>query len=233
MKSREVEEKYRHEMKYVASQRQLALIGMRLDRLAKLDAHAGDDGTYRIRSLYFDDFDNRCLEENMAGTDPREKFRIRIYNANPDKITLELKRKERGKTQKLACPLDREQCERLIRGQPLTWKAEYPPLLQKLLAQMHTRLMRPAVIVEYDRTPYVYRDGNVRVTMDRNISSSGAFGSFFKKEIPRRPVMEAGKHILEVKFDEFLPDTIKEAMELGTLRQTTFSKYYICRMYHL
>ena len=233
MGDRQPEEKYRHEIKYVASEQQLALIGIGLRELAKLDVHAGKDGIYRIRSLYFDDCEDRGLQENLAGIDPREKFRIRVYNADAGRIALELKRKERGKTQKLSCPLTREQCESLMRGRPLPWRGGYPPVLTKLLAQMHTRLLRPAVIVEYERTPYVCRDGNVRVTMDRNISSSASFLRFLDPEIPRRPVMEAGSHILEVKFDQFLPDTLREAMEIGSLRQTTFSKYAICRMFHL
>ena len=89
------------------------------------------------------------------------------------------------------------------------------------------------VIVEYARIPYVCRDGNVRITLDMNISSSNRTECFLDPVIARRPVMEAGSHILEVKYDEFLPDYIKISLELGTLRQTSFSKFYLCRYYHL
>lgn len=225
--------KYRHELKYVSSEMELALVKNRLDRLISLDSHVKEQGAYRIRSLYFDDYDNRCYQENEAGTDPREKFRIRIYNGSADKITLELKKKERGKTLKLSCPLTKEQCLCLMKGQPLPFSPEYPPLLSKLLLGMRTRLMRPVVIVEYERVPYVCRDGNVRITMDRNISSSNQIMYFLEPEIAKRPIMEKGKHILEVKFDEYLPDYIKNSLELGTLRQTSFSKFYLCRYYHL
>lgn len=224
--------KYRHELKYISSEAEQIIIQSRLQNLISLDKNARQAGTYRIRSLYFDDYDKRCMGENAAGTDPREKFRIRIYNGSRERISLELKKKERGKTLKLSCPMTIEQCEQAMRGQPLMLRDIKEPLLYKFALQMHTRLLRPAVIVEYDRIPYVCKDGNVRITLDRNISSSNQFLDFLEKDISRRPIMEKGSHILEVKYDEYLPDYIKRSLELGTLRQTSFSKFYLCCMYH-
>ena len=174
----EAKVKYRHELKYVSSEMELALVKGRLDHLISLDSHVKEKGIYSIRSLYFDDYDGRCYDENESGSDPREKFRIRIYNGSASKITLELKKKERNKTLKLSCPLTEEQCRTLMKGVPLPMRPDYPPLLQKLLLQMRTRLLRPVIIVDYDRVPYVCKDGNVRITMDKNISPSpAAWGS--------------------------------------------------------
>ena len=223
--------KYRHELKYQISDAQVQMLKNRITHLIPADSHAGPDGTYTIRSLYFDDYDDRCLRENEDGTDPREKFRIRIYNASADRITLECKRKERGKTHKTSCRLTREQTEVLMQGKILPDIASQPPLLQKLTMQMMTRRMRPVVIVEYDRIPYVYKNGNVRITLDTNIRSSSAVGQFLEERIPNRPVMAAGQQLLEVKYDEYLPDFIYRALQLHSLRQTAFSKYYICRKY--
>ena len=97
--------KYRHELKYVVTAVQMALLESRIQNLISLDSHAGEEGSYRIRSLYFDDRYHSCYLENEIGTDPREKFRIRIYNGDLGRISLELKRKEHGMTQKIACPL--------------------------------------------------------------------------------------------------------------------------------
>lgn len=227
----EAKVKYRHELKYVSSEMELALVKGRLDHLISLDSHVKEKGIYSIRSLYFDDYDGRCYDENESGSDPREKFRIRIYNGSASKITLELKKKERNKTLKLSCPLTEEQCRTLMKGVPLPMRPDYPPLLQKLLLQMRTRLLWPVIIVDYDRVPYVCKDGNVRITMDKNISASRQLDQFLEPVIPKRPVMEKGSHILEVKYDEFLPDYIKASLELGTLRQTSFSKFYLCRRF--
>lgn len=227
------EPKYRHELKYVCTAAQLALIRGRIHHLIPLDPHVSDTGMYNIRSLYFDDYYNRCYYENENGTDPREKFRIRIYNGSTDKISLELKKKERGKTLKLSCPLTQEQCRTLMRGEVLPDSKDYDPVLQKLLLQMKTTLLKPKIIVDYDRVPYVYRLGNVRITLDQNISSSNRIETFLDKEIYKRPIMPAGWHVLEVKFDEFLPDYIKSVLQLDSLRQTAFSKFYLCRKFVL
>ena len=225
------EPKYRHELKYICTAAELAMIQGRIHHLIPLDSHAGENGMYQIRSLYFDDYYDRCYYENENGTDPREKFRIRIYNGKTDKISLELKKKERGKTLKLSCPLTEEQCRMLMRGEVLPDCDEYPPVLQKLLLQMKTAMLRPKIIVEYDRVPYVYKLGNVRITLDKNISSSLAIDRFLDPTIHKRPIMPAGQHVLEVKFDEFLPDYIYQALQLRNLRQTAFSKFYLCRKF--
>ena len=119
----------------------------------------------------------------------------------------------------------------LMRGEVLPDSDEYPPVLQKLLLQMKTAMLRPKIIVEYDRVPYVYKLGNVRITLDKNISSSSAIDTFLNPTIPKRPIMPAGQHVLEVKFDEFLPDYIYQALQLRNLRQTAFSKFYLCRKF--
>ena len=223
--------KYRHELKYLISAAEIALIRNRIHNLIPQDSHAGPTGSYSIRSLYFDDYHNRCYYENENGTDPREKFRIRIYNHSAERITLECKRKERGKTLKTSCPLTLEQTKMLMQGKPLPNIAQQHPVLQKLTMQMLTRQMRPVVIVEYDRIPYVYKNGNVRITLDTNIVSSSAVGCFLDEAIPKRPVMPAGQQLLEVKYDEYLPDFIYHNLQLQNLQQTAFSKYYICRKY--
>lgn len=221
---------FRHELKYLISNADVEGIRNRLNRMISLDPHAGDGG-YTIRSLYFDDYDDHCLKENLDGTDPREKFRIRIYNHSTQRIRLECKRKERGMTHKSSCPLTLAQTQQLMAGRPLPDIASQPPVLRKLTLAMLTRRMTPKVIVEYDRIPWVYENGNVRITLDTNICSSGEVQRFLEPELPRRPVMPLGQQLLEVKYDAYLPDFIYRSLQLPNLRQTAYSKYAICRRY--
>ena len=227
------ERNFRHELKYLISSAEMEMIKQRIGHLISLDSHVGENGIYNIRSLYFDDYYDRCLRENEDGTDPREKFRIRIYNHSTERITLECKRKERGKTLKTSCSLSIEQTKQLMSGKPLPNIAEQPPVLKKLTIEMLSRRLHPVVIVEYDRIPYVFKDGNVRITLDTNISSSKAIDRFLEERIPKRPVMPLGQHLMEVKYDEFLLDSIYNALQLQNLMLTAFSKYYICRKYTL
>lgn len=224
--------KFRHEYKYLCSINQLELIKCRIHSLMPMDSHAGQHG-YSIRSLYFDDYQNRCFYENENGTDPREKFRIRIYNADSSRIQLECKRKERGKTYKTSCRIERSDFDRILNRQPVSICTTQPALLRKFIYLVNTQHYKPSVIVEYDRIPYVYASGNVRVTFDMNIRSSNCFEDFFAPNIATRPVLSVGQHLIEVKYDAFIPDFIKQSFEIGELQRTTFSKYYICKKFSL
>ena len=222
---------YRHELKYLISAAQIEILKSRIRGVMLPDPHAGASGVYTVRSLYFDDCHDRCYYENENGNDPRSKYRIRIYNSGTGRISLERKKKERGKTLKESVLIGPEQARQLMQGEYTAPISGQPLLLQGLCADMMVNLMKPVIIVEYDRIPFVCPLGNVRVTFDTCLSSSRETASFFDREIPRRPVMPAGMHLLEVKFDEYLPDVLYRALQLDSLRQTAFSKYYLSRKY--
>jgi len=225
--------KFRHEFKYLCTDAQLAILKTRLLALMQKDSHVGPDGVYHIKSLYFDDHNDRCFWENEDGVAPREKYRIRIYENSSDRISLECKRKENDKIHKTSCRLTMEQFEYLAYGKGELSFESLPPLAQKLQILRMTSGMAPKVIVEYERTPYVYKNGNVRITFDRNISSSGQVDQFFNAEAKKRPILPAGMQLLEVKYDEYLPDPIYHALMLDNWQRTNFSKYYLCRKYSI
>ncbi len=225
--------KSRHEYKFQMDERDIVLLSARLQGIMKKDPHINKNGCYHIRSVYFDDYADTCYYQNEAGTDPRAKYRIRIYNGSDASIKLEKKVKQNGMTRKYSAPLTRAQADLLIAGKCLPMDREtfgtYPMLLQKFLVLMQTRHMQPKVIVSYDRFPYIDSRGNVRVTFDKNMAASVDFSHFFEPNLRKEPIMPPGIHLMEVKYDEFLPAHIKSRLDIGHLRQTTFSKYYMCR----
>lgn len=220
---------YRVENKYLVSDRDLAVLRYRLQSILSTDIHQ-TDGCYRIRSLYFDDIWDRCLEENESGIDQRQKFRIRIYDPESDVIHLEIKAKSKGLTHKDACSITREEADRIIEGDlPFSIDSRQP--LNQLKLKTRDSLMRPKVIIEYERTAFVCKTGNVRITFDRNIMASDHCRDFFHQAVPgMTPVLPTGMHVLEVKYDEFLPDFIADTIELGNLQRIAFSKYYLGRL---
>lgn len=224
--------RYRHEYKYVCNAMEIAILKTRAQGILKRDEHAGSNGAYSIRSLYFDNWEDRCYYENESGIGERDKYRIRIYNKDSSRITLEKKSKVRGMTSKVSACISREQCIQLMMGIIPVVTQNMTDDLKQLLYQMNRKTMRPKVIVEYVRYPFTEKNGNVRVTFDEAISSSNETDRFLEQNLVLRPVMECGRGILEVKWDEYLPDYIKNCMQLDTLLWSSFSKYYLCRRYN-
>lgn len=224
-------EKYRYELKYICSDIQLTQLNQRLEYLLPRDPHVKERGFYTIRSLYFDDYFHQGYWDKENGVDMREKFRIRAYDGNMDYLRLEIKRKMDNKTLKKSYPITRKQYQDILKGNTAALWEIKDRVLNQLLLQIQTLMLRPVIIVEYDRIPYVCREGNVRITLDKNIRSGRETDTFTCREIHTRSIMPRGSHLLEVKFDEFLPDYIHQTLNLENMTQTAFSKYYLCRKY--
>ena len=220
-------DKYRHELKYICSDIELRVVEQKLRTVMCPDVHADENGEYLIRSVYFDDFHRSRFFENEDGVDPREKFRIRAYNCSDGRITLEKKIKSHGMTAKKSCLIDRETCRRMLAGESVRDRLGQHPLLDDWILQRETVGLRPVMLGEYVRKPYVYRLGNVRITYDRYISASLRAQDMFERRISRIAVLPTGYHVLEVKYDDFLPDVIYQLIDSGHMRQTTFSKFYL------
>ncbi len=225
--------RYRHEYKYLIPASEECILMVRAAGVLLRDVHAGPAGSYTIRSLYFDDDCDTCLHENMAGTDPRSKFRIRYYNNDTQMLRLEKKSKCRMMTLKESCEITQEECLCLMQGKTPEITPEMPQIKRKLISQMLLRGMKPKVIVTYERVPFVYPGGNVRVTFDRNITSSAQVHAFLSGDYAQRPILPVGKSVLEVKWDEVLPLHIKSALDMNRLQWAAFSKYQMCRVLHL
>ena len=222
-----VEEKYRHELKYICGEAELTVVERKLRNIMRPDPHADENGEYLIRSVYFDDYRRSRFHENEDGVDPREKFRVRIYNHSDARITLEKKIKRREMTGKKSCVIDRETCRRMLAGEPLMDRLGWDPLLDEWILARETGMLRPVMLGEYVRKPLIYRLGNVRITFDRNICASLRPTELFDPQISRVAVLPTGWHVLEVKYDDFLPDVIYQLIDSGHMLQTTFSKYYL------
>ncbi len=219
---------YRHELKFPVSDRELIIIKYRLMPLMHRDVHQ-NGSAYTVRSLYFDDFNDSCMRENADGVDNRQKYRIRIYNGSDEVIRLEKKIKRREMTGKISVPLSRETCEVYMQGKIPEFYEGQTDLEKELICEARIHGMQPKSIVEYERTAFVEQKGNVRITFDRNISGSSKVENFFDKDLQVMPLLQQGQHVLEVKYDELLSGYIADVLQISTLQQTSFSKYYYSR----
>lgn len=221
---------YRNELKHLITAGDRAAICAVMKIVAQLDPHAQDKGYYTIRSLYFDNLSDKALREKADGANEREKFRIRYYDGNTSVIHLEKKVKRDNVGYKVSCSLTAEEAQRIVDGDTLWMATDHRGLVVELYAKMKGQGLRPKTIVDYERIPFVYKQGNVRVTIDFNIRTGLRCTDFLN---PNCVTIPAGGNeiILEVKWDEYLPTVIRHAVQLKGRRQQAFSKYGQCRIY--
>ena len=171
---------FRNEVKHRITAGDQAAICASLRAVAKLDPHAAKKGYYHIRSLYFDNLYDKALVEKLSGVSDREKFRIRYYDFDPSLIHLEKKVKRGGLGYKVSEVLTKEEAQKIVDGDvdwmPLSGRA----LVIELYAKMKSQLLRPKTIVDYDRIPFVYEPGNVRITVDYHLRTGLNCTDFWK-----------------------------------------------------
>lgn len=221
--------KPRHEWKHEITAADRLVLSARLSAVARRDGH-GQNGRYEIRSLYFDDPRDTALREKLDGVARREKFRIRYYNGDASYICLEKKVKWGGLCGKRSVLLSTQEVQLLLDGNLGWMPSSGRPLIQELYWKMKANGLRPRTLVDYTRHAYVFPTGNVRVTLDFNIRTGLGSTDFLNSSAITVPAGDAPA-ILEVKWDEFLPDIIRDAVQLPGRHTSSFSKYAACRIY--
>ena len=224
---------YRHELKYIISEGEHKLLATRIKACLKQDYYASlSGGEYLIRSLYFDDPFDSALWEKASGVGSRDKFRIRIYNYSDSAIKLERKHKEGQYIKKDSVSLSREDCEEILRGKFECLKHNPDPFAMQFYGIFVSNHLRPKVLVDYTREPYVFPAEDVRITFDKNVRTALRCTDLFNPNVVTYPVWDLNNcMILEVKFNESLPLYVQELLTLGSSQRTAASKYVFCRQY--
>lgn len=224
-----MELKFRHEVKHYITLQDCVILRQRLNAVCKKDSHV-KNGKYNIRSLYFDNVDDRALFEKITGASKREKFRIRYYDGDTSYIQLEKKSKINNLCNKQSASITKDEVEMIINGNYDFMIKSDKPLIKEFYTKIMSQGLRPKTIVDYIREPYIYAPGNVRVTLDYNIRTAVNCKEFLDWDCVTVP---AGNPpiILEVKWDEYLPDIIRDLVQLTNRQAGAFSKYVACRIY--
>lgn len=217
----------RHELKHSVRLIDFYEIERSLSLIASLDSHS-KDGLYTVHSLYFDNYSNKVLREKKDGLNNREKFRIRFYNHDFSFINLEKKSKKNGISHKQSSKISKSECESILNGNYDFLKESNDPLKLEFYTKIHFQQLRPKNIVVYDRKAYIYHAGNTRVTFDFNLSTSFDIQNFFNLHRITIPIKNS--IILEIKYDSFLPEIIKNLVHLQNRHSSSFSKYAASRI---
>ena len=227
-----MEKHYRHELKYEIPYSEYVAMRNRLKRIMTSDPHTDENGLYQIRSIYFDNSDDKALREKIDGIRKREKFRIRYYNDDISFITLEKKMKINDLCLKYDALISEEECRRILNGDTAFMKEHSQELVRELYAKMIYQRLKPRVLVSYVREPYIFKPGNVRVTFDSRIRTTLYNQEFLTEQVSDISATDTPQDmILEVKYDAFLPEIIRDLIQVNNIRQQAFSKYGVCRRF--
>ncbi len=221
----------RKELKHGITYIDYMLLKNRLRHFMKLDPNANANGKYLIRSCYFDNFENKVMNEKKEGYLNRDKYRVRIYGKSADVVNLERKSKRNNLTFKSKCPLTKQEFEKMRVGDILWMENDERELIRDLYFEMKYQALKPMTVVDYEREAYIYLYGNVRVTFDSKVQSSLRNTDMFNKHLPMVDVLDPTEVILEVKYDEYLPDVIKVLLQGINTKHEAYSKYQLSRMY--
>lgn len=220
---------FRHEVKHEISNHDMLVLRQRLRAVMKPDHHA-INGRYAIRSLYFENLYDKALREKLDGVMTREKYRIRLYNNDPSFILLERKFKHGGLGYKTSANLTPEQAQAIADGDVEWMSRSTDEVIFGFYIRFRNEGLKAKVILEYIREPFVFTPGNVRVTLDSDIRTGMSCLDFLNPGCVTVPVKDS-PCILEVKWDNYLPDVIRDAIQLDGRRSAAFSKYAASRMY--
>lgn len=222
--------KFRHELKHIISITDDYLLSNRLKKLFKYDSNANSHGVYHVSSLYFDTPYDKALRQKIDGVNNREKFRIRYYNDNVSFIRLEKKIKKNGLCAKYNAKLSLEQTQLILNGEIDFLKYSQNPVLIEFYSKMKGELLSPKTIIRYERQAFLFESGNVRITIDRDIFTGLRATDFLN---PNLKLIKATDNlsILEVKYDEFLPDIVRLSVQIPNRKTCSFSKYSVSRRF--
>lgn len=222
--------KYRNEIKFIISKTMAEVLKQRLSLIMSVDTNSyNSDNSYLIRSLYFDNENSDAYYEKMDGVEYRKKYRIRIYNFDDKFIRLECKYKHNNMTSKDQILIDKELCSKIVDGKIDDIDLTKDNLLRQFALDYRLNKLEPSIIVDYNRVAFTYHVSEVRITFDSQIKSGMYNCNLFDKNATTYSVIDDNQMVLEVKFNEILPESIAIILQTVPTFRQAFSKFAACR----
>lgn len=218
----------RHEFKYQIDNLDYRILQKKLCTFLKPDLNMKPKSSYNVRTLYFDDFEDSTFHQKQAGVYNRKKYRLRIYNHSDTVIKFERKSKIGVYILKETARLTRREADRLLVGDYGFLAKSDHRLLREFYCESRCRLLHPVVIVEYEREAFVHPIGNVRITFDSCLRTGHEVKSFFEST-SFMGVIEQACMVLEVKYNEVLPEFIRGLFPDTIRPRLAIGKFVMCR----
>lgn len=207
----------RKELKYFIDVHKAFLLYKLLSVFCVRDSNS--NGSYNVKSLYFDTYDNYFLHEKIDGVKNQAKVRIRIYNNDFSTIKLEHKKKKGDNVVKYS---------KLITEMEYDDICSTPKKISTYFPDIESNALRAKTIVSYDRKALVYPMTDIRFTFDSNLRVSTSVKPDLKANLLYASVNDNKTVIFEIKYSDKLPVHIEKLIE-GYSMKSSISKYAISR----
>jgi hypothetical protein len=219
----------RREIKYRISLPEAFTLMRSMARLMPEDAHNSGWEGYMVRSLYFDSIDNVDLEEKKDGLEKRRKLRLRIYSSDDATAKLELKEKSGVWQRKRSISLSRHDAQLIMRGDHGLLADMENILALQIYSLIRSEVRRPCCLVQYNRFAFVAHANDIRVSFDMKLSTSENPYGLFDSRPCLYPVGSYDDVTLEVKYNHFLLDYVKDLLRCCDRVPISYSKYVMAR----
>jgi|SRR3989338_1944240 len=222
---------HRKELKFYIPYKEYIVLSNLLKKILVLDKYnkEGQNG-YFIRSLYFDTLDNKEFEEKMAGIENRSKYRLRIYDLNDSKVKFEIKRKTNGLIIKETAIITRKDAIELQKRNYEVMLKYNNKVLNKAYKEFKKSQYYPVVIVDYLREAFVFDVNKIRIVFDRFLKSSTLHLDLFGKETFPTQKLKNALVVMEIKYNNFIPEWLKDLVQVPSAERSAISKYCIGRL---
>lgn len=220
----------RNELKYYISQGDYLKLSHILKNMLQSDKNNQGQNGYFIRSVYFDSIFDSAFYEKLDGVKTRKKYRLRIYSFNDQKVKFEIKNKINNYIMKETAIISRTDAIKMLNKNFEVMLKYNNPTLNKAYIHFKKMQFRPVVMIDYIREAYTWPINNIRITFDKKLSKNSQNLNIFDKSSLNQGVIEEGKVILEVKYDNYLPGWIKKLFETVSFTNNAISKYCLSRL---
>ncbi len=230
-------QKQRFELKYLIQEEQALRVRDFVRCYLEIDEYGMNqpNDSYPVHSVYLDSDDLRLYWRTINGDKNRFKLRLRFYNTDPNvPVFFEIKRRMNNCILKQRGAARHDALDWLLSGhlpEPRHVVSKDPRQLVaiqrfcQLMGELHAK---PKVHIAYLREAYVSPDGEVRVTLDRQVQGEPNLSTELKTRMTRPVHSFTSFVILELKFTNRFPNWFRDLVRSMHVMQCGAAKYVEC-----
>lgn len=223
----------RLEVKYLVDRSTRTALAQDLAAFMRPDIHAGPEGAYMVRSLYFDTPDYQAYSEKTDGVAVRHKLRVRAYGQDPSQtphVRMEVKSRYLSYIHKITVDVTQQEyaeieCALRRRTLPPARLMGDGRVSKEFFRLQRQYNMEPKIIVQYRRQAFERVEiSRTRVNFDDELQATRNLDLLGPLRGARR-VLRYGYAIFEIKVDNVLPHWLHTLIAKYNLQNEALSKY--------